>query len=246
MLVDILHTENIGYIHFAAVMMVMTDCRLRCHHQIEPLSQNVTKSCQASAGQQWSAFMQHVPKHRVFIHWYSQYFPNISQKKTNISQIFPKYFPKKTNISQIFPKYFPNISQIFPKKNKYFPNISQIFPKYFPNISQIFPKKKQIFPKYFPNISQIFPKKKQIFPKKKQIFPKYFPNISQIFPKYFPMKIPTSNSSSPDIDHQLWSIWAFQRGVPSRPSKQCHPRAGVPCLPASNEFFGGWNEIIYP
>ena len=80
------------------------------------------------------------------------------------------------------------------------------------------------------------------------IFPEYFPNISRIFPEYFPMKIPKTNYSSPSIDLRWsirWSIWAFRRVVPSRPSKQCHPRAGVPCLPASveinkiasNEFF---------
>ena len=82
------------------------------------------------------------------------------------------------------------------------------------------------------------------------IFPEYFPNISG----YFPMKIPKTNYSSPSIDLRWsirWSIWGFRRVVPSRPSKQCHPRAGVPCLPASveinkiasNEFFVAWNEI---
>ena len=153
MSVDILtfYTRRISdtsrYIHFAAVMMVMTDCRLRCHHQISPITKCHNIKCR-------SAFMQHVPKHRVFI---------------------GKYFP-------IFPEYFPNISG------------------------------------------------------------------------YFPMKIPKTNYSSPSIDLRWsirWSIWAFRRVVPSRPSKQCHPRAGVPCLPASveinkiasNEFFVAWNEI---
>ena len=72
-------SDTSRYIHFAAVMMVMTDCRLRCHHQISPITKCHNIKCR-------SAFMQHVPKHRVFI---GKYFP-----------IFPEYF-------RIFPNENP-------------------------------------------------------------------------------------------------------------------------------------------
>lgn len=107
MSVDILtfYTRRISdtsrYIQFAALM---TDCRLRCHHQIEPLSQNVTESCQASAGQHSCSMSQNIEYSFIGI-------PNISQYFPNISRIFPEYFPNISGYFPLFPEYFPNISQ---------------------------------------------------------------------------------------------------------------------------------------